>query len=414
MQKKSLVLAVSVALAASTAWAENILRVQAPVSLSPSHSWLPGENTYSPWRDLNVTCGQWSPSPASYTDSALFTQAQSCTTEQERDVQKTLLSNTGASKPDGNSFTEQQTVSTHKSRDYKINITPWAEQGAVCTLWAPDPATVTQGTAFTQTANDCVVEESRIRSESFKDTGVATYTEASSMAENRQLTSQTKTRQSVGTKVLPSNYMKVVNPVPGVNGIYTIDAGSQGTFSAYVDMTTDGGYWILVANWSGAVPSAAATRTHKTINVKGQAINGYTSNAASFPIIKTGIINTAEYGMLKNGNATWMSTYGSWQVMATVDSSFVYGSAGFPVRTSAGVTKTMWHKGGGWGITENALTTDYFGFNMAWGVGGPCGGAGFEGSQVCPYLYTSYPYHFDFTATKQFYLKASRIASLAI
>lgn len=409
MRKQSLALAVSFALTASAAWAENILRVQAPVSYSPIQSWAPGENTYSPWRDVSVNCGQWSPSPSAFNESAIFTQSQSCTKQQQRDVQKTLVSNTGVSKPDGESFTEEQNVSSTDSRDYKVDTTTWTEQAFSCTAWTPDPSTVNEGSAFTQTANDCVVQETRIRTESFKNADASSYTDVSQMTENRELTAQTKTRESVGTKALSANYMKVVNPVPGVNGIYTIDAGTQGTFSAYVDMTTDGGHWILVAHWAGGIPNSSAGRTHKTINVKGQAISGYTSNSTSFPIIKDGIINTAEYGMLKNGNATWTSTYGSWQVMATVDSTFVYGSAGFPVRTSTGATKTMWHKGGGWGNTESAMSTDYFGFNMAWGAGGPCGGAGVTGSKVCPYLFTSYPYHFDFSATKQYYLKASRI-----
>lgn len=409
MRRQSLVMAISLSLAASAALAENILRVSVPVAKGSAQTWSPGLTQYSPWTDTDINCGQWSPSPATYVEAAIFDQSQACTVEQSRTGQKTLVSNTGAIKPDGDVFTETQTQQTQNARQYQISTTPWAEQGFTCTLWSPDPSTVTKDTAFTQTANDCVVQQTRTRSESFKAASDPSFTPAGEMTENKQLTAQTKTRQAVGTKEQPTNYMKVLNAVPGVNGIYTIDAGSQGTFNAYVDMKTDGGYWILVANWTSALPSAASARRHKQINVKGQPISGYTSNPTTYPIIKDGIINTSSYGLLKHGNTTWKNTYGDWQVMETVDSSFVYGVNGFPVRTSTGATKTMWHKGAGWAKTESALSTDNFGFNMRWGSSGPCGGDGVPGGNVCPYLYTSYPYHFDYSTLKQFYLKASLI-----
>lgn len=409
MRKHSLAVAISLSLAASVALAENILRLSAPITKGSVQTWSPGATQYSPWANTNFNCGQWSPSPATYTESALFDQMQACTVEQSRTGQKTLVSNTGTIKPDGDVFTETQTQQTQNARQYQITTTAWAEQGFTCTLWSPDPSTIAKDTAFTQTANDCVVTQSRTRSESYKSPSDATFVAAGTMTETKQLTGQSKSRESVGTMETPSNYMKVLNAVPGVNGIYTIDAGSQGTFNAYVDMTTDGGYWILVANWTAALPNAASGRTHKQINVKGQPISGYTSNPTTYPIIKDGIINTSSYGLFKHGNTTWKNTYGDWQVMETVDSTFVYGINGFPVRTSTGATKTMWHKGAGWTSTESAMITDYFGFNMRWGNSGPCGGSGNKGSNVCPYLYTSYPYHFDFSTNKQFYLKASLI-----
>jgi len=248
MKKLNIALLTSVSFLSMTALAENILRVTAPVNKAVEVSWSAGQTQYTPWQNTSVDCSAWSPNPASYTESALFEQTQACNIQQSRQVQKTLTSSAGQTKPDGEPLTEQQQISRNAARDYKIHTTEWVDGSYTCTNWTPLPSTVDEGKTFTQTASDCVVNQSRTRTESVKPEGGEAFQLVSSMTENKQLTGQTKSRDSVGTKALATNYMKVVNPVLGVNGIYTIDAGSQGTFQAYVDMTTDGGHWILVAN----------------------------------------------------------------------------------------------------------------------------------------------------------------------
>lgn len=401
-------ISVALALASGTIYASNIIRTSAPIQ--QGESWSDGPKVLGAWITTDRQCSAWSPSTS--TPEIPFSQGQSCDWSQVRTVQETQISSSGQTRPKGDPSSEEQTILAAEMlhRTYLISNSAWIDGVVSCGTWSPDPATVAVDQEFTQTGSNCEVEQVRTVTESLKNTGDADFSVALTKSETQHLTNQSRTRNSIGTKVQANDYLKVLNAVPGVNGIYTIDSGAKGTFPAYVDMTTDGGYWILAVNFTTAVPSSANGRLHRDIDVKGLPIRGYTSSAATYPIIKDGTINTAEYGMLKNGNATWTNRYGSWQVMSTFEPAFVFSQAGFPVRTSTGDTKTMWHKGGGWSTTEVASGGyDYFGFNMTWGNSGPCGGAGVTGSKVCPYLFTSYAYHFDYTAQKQYFLKANII-----
>lgn len=198
-------------------------------------------------------------------------------------------------------------------------------------------------------------------------------------------------------------YLKVVNPKPGVDGIYQIDAGVGGKFDAYVDMTSDGGHWILVAHWV----SGAATRYYSDVVTKGLPINSYTQNAGSYPVIPTGVQNTADRALFKSLNSTWRASYGDWQSFSTFSPGQVLPSEGFNALTSTGLTKPLFGSDAGWN-NFYAVEASPFGLWTQRGNGGVCGGANVAGKPVCPGLRPYYGAHFDWSSVKQLYLKANQ------
>ena len=92
-------------------------------------------------------------------------------------------------------------------------------------------------------------------------------------------TNLTHSQEATGTKTA---FLTIVNPVQGQNGIYQITDGKNGTFPAYVNMTDDGGKWILIARWTA---SPSGTVTFNNFAVKGNSITTYTNSSASYPVI---------------------------------------------------------------------------------------------------------------------------------
>lgn len=206
--------------------------------------------------------------------------------------------------------------------------------------------------------------------------------------------------------------LSIVNPIPGSSGIYNIIDDAGNTFPAYVDMSIDGGYWILVARWTGWLSSAvpASRLRFKQTIVKNQAIAGFSVTPGPNPAIPAGRIssNPSKEWLLRSSNAAWTSLFGQWQKGQILEGNIAHG-VGVPVVTSIG-PKTLHGHRTGW--FESTSIENSLGFWTAAGNGGHCGGAGREGTnKCCPIMAFSSEglgSHADGTGSvKQMYLRAT-------
>ena len=209
----------------------------------------------------------------------------------------------------------------------------------------------------------------------------------------------------------PTNLaLSIVNPVEGSSGIYQVTDSNGDTFPAYVDMQTDGGYWVLAARWAGTV-ATANQRTFLNLVVRDQPINGYSVNPSTHPAIPAGRIlqNPALQYSPRSSNSSWTSLFGAWQRMSTFEnaSQSILHGVGVPAVTSIG-NRTLHGHRTGW--AQNTSLTYPLGFWTVAGNSGHCGGAGKVGTNKCCPVVSSGDggSHYDNTATtKQVYLRAS-------
>lgn len=211
---------------------------------------------------------------------------------------------------------------------------------------------------------------------------------------------------TIGTKGSTAG-MSIVNPVAGRSGIYSINDGNGGTYPAYVDMNTNGGYWILLARWSRIMP--AGEKTFAQIAWQGQPLSGWTDDTANYPSIPSGVINSSSQLMFVPGHPSWISRYGTWQSFSTFSGPITtkIDASGIPVNTSKGAD-TLYGFRAGWKIVSDGGSP--FGLWTQYGNSGACGGAGIVGkTKMC--LRGAYESqinsHFDYTYLKQLYLKAT-------
>ncbi|AXH59848.1 hypothetical protein [Pseudomonas amygdali] len=194
---------------------------------------------------------------------------------------------------------------------------------------------------------------------------------------------------------------KVLNAVPGQNGIYNVSIDDQ-TFPAYVDMTTNGGYWVLALYWGTPMTPAPQMRDLAVSNVP---LRTWSANAASYPVVPSGITNVAKEGMIISTNPTWTSSYGAWQSFQTQEGTRVVDAANPIEVTTPGGSINMWLPANGWSSTTFA--TSGFGLFTKPNNSGECGGANVVGSKrSCPgYQGSGSASHFDMTYEKFYFLK---------
>lgn len=207
----------------------------------------------------------------------------------------------------------------------------------------------------------------------------------------------------------------IINPKVGVNGIYDIVADNGSTFKAYVDMTTDGGYWVQVGNWVTMAPTPEDQMNFGEVVMTGNEIKGFTTDVVNRPVIPAGKIlaNKAKQWMLKHGNPSWKALFGDWQIGSIFPNGpiAVPYNVPVPVKTSIG-NKNLYGHRGGWGMDTGA--TDPFGFWTVAGNGGPCGGAGAGGyNPMCPISDSTGNFgpHCDYTNTKELFIRATNYDS---
>lgn len=277
------------------------------------------------------------------------------------------------------------------------SIGPDYDVATLCDEWLPDASTVDEGQFFEQTAN-CYTTSSHSVQQREIHSVTGQVRNAGKPTVETSGTQSTKKQQVTGTNKATDTFT-VVNPVVGQSGIYTVK--NQGsTFTAYVDMVTDGGKWVLAARWINSKTGVS----FNDIVVHGKPLKTQTTDAVNFPAIPSGEINTAGQALVISGNASWQAKYGTWQEFSTFAPGTVLTNAGFPVRGSSG-SYTLYHSRAAWGSPQ---TMDQL-FTL-WTVPnntGPCGGAGVVGSnKMCVAISPGMGNHADLTSVKSLYLKA--------
>lgn len=198
--------------------------------------------------------------------------------------------------------------------------------------------------------------------------------------------------------------LSVVGAKEGVSGIYPVRADDGSTFNAYVDMVTDGGYWVLLADWTGAM---GTTLYYNDVIVQDQPLRGWTRDAVTRPIIPAGkVINKASQWMFQSDHATWKTLFGAYQKAAPVPITTVLGANGLVVDTPLG-RRSVYGPRGGWSA-ESSMGMP-FGLWSAWGAGGGCGGANVFGStRECPVADSgAYNGHADYVSNKRLFVRAA-------
>lgn len=171
MNKKALWLLAVATLISPMTFADNIIRMSAPIK-DGAFTWQRISDNESAWQDVGAVyaCTNWSPAPSTIAIGQSFTQvATDCLQAHEKTVQgreqnvKThAIRTVGAARRISENYTIQS------SRDSQgTNAGSWSSIASVvsgwtnvggptsCTNWSPSTDTVNVGTSFSQTASDC-------------------------------------------------------------------------------------------------------------------------------------------------------------------------------------------------------------------------------------------------------------------
>jgi hypothetical protein len=205
-----------------------------------------------------------------------------------------------------------------------------------------------------------------------------------------------------------NSYLRIVNPQSS-SGIYNVTDGKGGTFPVYVDMSMDGGYWLLITRWT-SYPSSLAEHTFSNVVVSGQSLLTYTNDTTNYPVVPSGYTNSSTRALFNSANTSWTSVYGQWQSFNLFSNGAVLNSNGFSANTPLG-TKTFYAVVTGWAIdgTTSAPMSSVFGLWTAYGNGGACGGATRAApTKICAAMSNNLQAnHLDAVSVKSLYIKAS-------
>lgn len=269
----------------------------------------------------------------------------------------------------------------------------------ICDEWTPSTDKMMEGVEFEQlktcttTSSQSVQQREQFSATgAYRNVGPATVKVTSSESK--------KTQKAFGTFTAETSTsgFTVLNAVAGRDGIYQVKSGSD-TFNAYVNMTTKGGKWVLVARWRSLIGAS-----FNNVVVKGQPIKGVTNDPVNYPIIPSGTINSSDKVLILNGNPNWIQTYGAWQQFETLPSGTNLNYKGIPAVGPSGSFE-FYHHGSAWNTTQTMSAS--FGLWTVPSRNGDCGGAGRSGpNPICPILATGYSQHGDSTNEKWLYLKA--------
>ncbi|MFK4131930.1 hypothetical protein ACI2KR_06500 [Pseudomonas luteola] len=230
-------------------------------------------------RDAPYNCSNWSPDPSTVTINQAFTQtATNCQQKQIRGKQGYVLTN-GAWATDIPYSEESRVLSNQSStrtatgtKQTWVAIAPvyggwYNTSGAYsCSNWYPDPSTVDQGAAFTQTSNACYVNQSRSRQDRIQETTTGEIrNNGAAVTENQTIGGQTGYQTAYGTR--PT---------------YRYDSANQ-IFCQFDGMTSRqmGGTWSIVTwKYDGATVTGyggRGTPEQLCSQEVGKVRNGYTA-----------------------------------------------------------------------------------------------------------------------------------------
>jgi hypothetical protein len=180
------------------------------------YSWSPISPLFGDWVNVGniYDCSNWSPSSSTITTGQSFLQtATDCKQDQIRTVQKRETDSiSGSIRTVGSPYNENNTISSTSSRNAvgaletwlatTPSYTNWTNNGEVisCSNWTPDPATITIGLLFTQTATDCQQPQIRLRQDREQETTTfAIRDKGTAVTETKSIVASS-TRQSTGLK----------------------------------------------------------------------------------------------------------------------------------------------------------------------------------------------------------------------
>jgi hypothetical protein len=140
----------------STTATQVVTRSSTRSATGTKETWAATTSVYSAWANSSglYSCGAYSPDPSAYTAATQFNQTAYCYVNQSRTRQDRQVEvNSGAIRNVGGPVAEGQTIGGQPSvRTYLQDYSAWG-WGAFysCGAWSPDPSTVSNGSAFTQT-----------------------------------------------------------------------------------------------------------------------------------------------------------------------------------------------------------------------------------------------------------------------
>ena len=108
-------------------------------------------------------------------------------------------------------------------------------------------------------------------------------------------------------------------------------------------------------------------RSFNDLLVSGGELKPYSNNPLIRPVPEYEVANKAKEVLLINPNSNWVSQYGNWQVFNIFkNKEVIIDENGFPVQTSTGEFKTMYHRNAGW--SANGAMDKPVGFWNTWGA----------------------------------------------
>lgn len=180
------------------------------------YSWSPISPLFGDWVNIGniYDCSNWSPSSSTITTGQSFLQtATDCKQDQTRTIQKRETDSiSGSIRNIGSPYNENNTILSTSSRNAvgvletwlptTPSYTNWTNDGQVisCSNWTPDPATITIGLLFTQTATDCQQPQIRSRQDREQETTTFVIRDKGAAVKETKSIIASSTRQSTGLK----------------------------------------------------------------------------------------------------------------------------------------------------------------------------------------------------------------------
>jgi hypothetical protein len=211
-----------------SSYAENIIRMHAPIADANSDGWHLTEPFLGNWVDGSTSeCNGWSPDPLSQPFAATFEQYQSCLIEQTRIFQAREINRNGELRSKGAPSVQKQEIPRDDSRTLswaavKDNVKQEGQQSTLCDDWSPDPSTVAFDMPFDQT-RICTITIPFIKQAREAIASLSLIRNVGSPTQYTEAESHLESRSALGL-------MDVWRPAPSLTGDWTIgaDTGCDG------------------------------------------------------------------------------------------------------------------------------------------------------------------------------------------
>jgi hypothetical protein len=185
-----------------------------------------------------TSCSNWSPNPATVTIGQLFTQnATDCLQPQTRVRAESYVDHKSGSTVQTSSVNQSQSITASSSRTATGTKETWIATSSVygawtntsgaysCSNWSPDPSTVIINQAYTQTATNCYVNQSRTRQDRLVETTTgAIANNGAAFTETQTVGGQTGYKTAYGTKQTWAYYPPVYGGWYNISGYYSCSA----------------------------------------------------------------------------------------------------------------------------------------------------------------------------------------------